>query len=70
MKIKKFLFSRTFLKPFLGVLIGSGLGLLYYYFIDNSSGQNSMTSSPFGSMIFGGIIGLFFTTSPCMNGKC
>jgi len=70
MKLKHFILSRKFLKPFLGIVIGSGLGFLYYYFIGGTSGQSAITSNPYASMIFGGLFGLFFTTSPCLNGKC
>jgi len=69
-KLKQFLLSRKFLKPFLGVVIGSGLGFLYYHLIGCSSGHCAITGSLYGSMIFGGLFGLFFTTSPCLNGKC
>lgn len=68
--IKKFLTSRRFLKPFLSVVIGGVAGYLYYYFVGCNSGQCAITSNPYNSVIFGGLLGLFITSSPCANNKC
>jgi len=69
-KIKDFLLSRAFLKPFIGVLAGGVLGFLYYYFIGCSSGHCAITRTPLGSITMGALLGLFITSSPCSNGKC
>lgn len=68
--VKTFLTSRRFLKPFLSVLIGGIAGFLYYHFVGCASGQCALTSSPYTSTIFGGLLGLFITSSPCANNKC
>jgi len=68
--IKKFIVSVALKKTLLGVLIGSMLGFLYYYFIGCSSGACTITSSPYGSIIIGGIFGLLVTNSPCSRGNC
>jgi hypothetical protein len=69
-KAKAFLCSRGFIKPFIGVIVGAGLGFLYYHFIGCSSGNCAITGTPLGSIVFGGLLGLFITSSPCLNGKC
>jgi len=69
-KVKNFLFSRRFLKPFFAVLAGGLVGFLYYYFVGCNSGNCAITGSPAGSIIFGGLMGLFFVNSPCSSGKC
>jgi len=69
-KIKKYLFSRAFLKPFIGVLAGGILGFVYYYFIGCTSGNCAITGTPLGSITMGALLGLFLTSSPCINGKC
>ena len=69
-KLNEFIRSRVFKRTFLGVLIGSTLGFLYYYFIGCSSGTCAITSSPYGSIIMGGIFGLLVTNSPCSQNNC
>lgn len=69
-KLKRIIFSRTFLQPFIGAVAGGLLGFLYYYFIGCSSGQCAITSTPAGSIIVGALFGLFITSSPCSRGKC
>jgi len=67
---KKLIQSKVFKKTFLGVLIGGILGFLYYYFVGCSSGTCAITSSPYGSIIMGGIFGLLITNSPCSQNNC
>jgi hypothetical protein len=62
---KEFIKSRGFLRTMLGILIGCIAGYAYYYFIGCSNGSCSITSSPVNSTIFGGLMGLFVTSSPC-----
>jgi hypothetical protein len=68
--IKDFFKSWYFWKPFLGVTIGGLVGFLYYYFVGCTSGHCAITSSPYMSIIWGGLLGLFVVKSPCSNGKC
>jgi hypothetical protein len=68
--VKEFFKSWTFWKPFLGVLGGATLGFLYYFYVGCSSGTCPITSSPTGSILFGGLMGLFITSSPCSRGNC
>lgn len=68
-KVWGYLKSKGFLRPFLGVLVGAGGGFLYYYFIGCNSGTCPITSSPYGSVITGGLLGFLVTGSPCMNSK-
>ena len=69
-KFKVFFSSWRFWKPFLAVIIGGLTGFLYYYFIGCNSGSCGITSNPYMSMVWGGLLGLFIVNSPCSNGKC
>jgi hypothetical protein len=68
--IKAFLKSWDFWKPFIAVIIGGIAGFLYYRFVGCASGTCAITSNPYMSIIFGGLFGLFVTSSPCSSGKC
>lgn len=46
------------IKMIIGVVIGGGLGFLYYKKVGCASGTCPITSSPYGSVIYGAIIGL------------
>lgn len=67
--VMEFLKSKGFLRPFLGVLLGAAGGFLYYYFIGCNTGTCPITSSPYGSVITGGLLGFLVTGSPCANSK-
>ena len=67
--VKGFFKSWYFWKPFLGVAIGGLGGFLYYYFVGCTSGTCAITSNPYGSMLMGGFLGFFLTSSPCLNSK-
>jgi len=60
-KIANKLKNKKILYPLLGVLIGGGLGFAYYYFIGCNSGSCPITSSPWGSITMGSLIGLVLT---------
>jgi phage shock protein E len=67
---KELIKSSWFLRPFLGVVIGGIGGFLYYYFVGCASGTCAITSNPYMSIIFGGLLGFFLVSSPCTRGKC
>ena len=48
---------RKWIRPALFTLGGALAGLAYYYFIGCASGSCPITSSPFGSMLYMGVIG-------------
>lgn len=48
---------RTHYPALLGVILGIGGGYLYYYFIGCSSGSCPLTSNPWMSMLWGGLMG-------------
>lgn len=54
----------------MGIAIGGIIGFLYYYFIGCSSGSCAITSNPYVSIIWGGLMGLFIVKNPCARGKC
>ena len=68
--VKELLKSWAFWKPALGFLVGGLLGFLYYFFIGCSSGTCPITSSPLGSIVMGGVLGLFIMSSPCSSCRC
>lgn len=57
--------SSYFWKPALSVIIGGTLGYLYYHFVGCASGSCGITSNPYLSVVFGSVLGLFVTNSPC-----
>jgi len=59
--IKELLKSWKFWRPFLGILIGSVSGYLYYYFIGCKSGSCPITSHSYSTVIVGGLMGYLIT---------
>lgn len=57
-------------KPFLGIVLGALAGYLYYHFVGCESGTCAITSSPYVSTLWGGMMGLMLVKSPCSSGKC
>jgi Family of unknown function (DUF6132) len=51
----------------ISILIGGGLGWLYYHFIGCNSGSCPITSNPWSSIIFGAVISYLFL--PNLLGK-
>jgi hypothetical protein len=68
--IRLFFRSWKFWRPFLAVIIGGLLGFLYYYYIGCKSGTCAITSNPYMSMLWGGLMGFFLINSPCSRGQC
>ena len=68
--IKEFLKSWSFWKPFLATSIGALAGFSYYYFVGCTSGTCAITSSPYISTLWGGMMGFFVVNSPCSRGRC
>ena len=69
-KLKGFFRSWNFWRPFLAVVIGVAAGFLYYYFVGCKSGSCAITGNPYMSMVWGGLLGFFLVSSPCMRGRC
>lgn len=63
--LKELLKSSDFWKPAIGVIIGGTAGFLYYSFIGCASGTCAITSNPFMSTFFGGMLGFLMVKSPC-----
>lgn len=62
--------TTAFWKTFAGIAGGILVGYLYYHFVGCSSGSCAITSNPYMSMLFGGILGFYVTNSPCSKDKC
>ena len=45
-------------KMLIGLVIGGGLGFLYYKKVGCATGTCPLTSSPFGSTIYGALLGI------------
>jgi hypothetical protein len=63
--IREFFTTWYFWKPFLGVVAGLTLGLLYNIFVESKSVPYELTNDTLSSVFFGGLIGFFVTGSPC-----
>jgi hypothetical protein len=68
--IKDYFKSWRFWRPFLAAFIGGVLGFLYYYYVGCTSGHCAITSNPYMSILWGGMMGYFIVSSPCSRGKC
>lgn len=51
------LFIKKHLLQIIGVIVGMTGGFLYYYFIGCNSGTCPITSNPYISIIYGGVLG-------------
>ena len=56
-KTKAFFTSRNTIKNFMGLLLGVTGGYLYYHFIGCTSGTCAITSNPYMSILWGGLMG-------------
>lgn len=56
-KTKTFLTSRNTIKNFLGLLAGALGGFLYYRLVGCKSGTCAITSNPYMSILWGGLMG-------------
>jgi hypothetical protein len=61
--IKSFLKSWRFWKPFLAILGGALAGYLYYFYVGCASGTCPITSNPYISTFWGGMLGFFLIGS-------
>ena len=68
--VKEFFKSWYFWRPFLGVVIGAGAGVLYYLAVGCPTGNCPITSHAWSMAITGGVFGLIITSSPCARSKC
>jgi len=51
------LFIKKHLLKIIGVIVGMTGGYLYYYFVGCNSGTCPITSNPYISVIYGGVMG-------------
>jgi hypothetical protein len=51
------------LRIVIGVVVGGGLGFAYYKFIGCSSNACLLTSNPFISTLYGGVVGALVASS-------
>jgi hypothetical protein len=65
--IREFFISWYFWKPLIGVVSGFLLGFLYYYFIECKTDTCIFGKDMLSTVLFGGLLGLFLTSSPCFR---
>jgi hypothetical protein len=51
------------LRIVIGVVVGGGLGFAYYKFVSCASGACPLTSNPFISTLYGGVLGALVASS-------
>lgn len=56
-KAKAWFSSRNTIKNLIGLIVGVIGGYLYYYFVGCKSGSCAITSNPYMSMLWGGLMG-------------
>jgi len=59
---KEFIKSSWFVKPLIGILVGTILGLIFF-----SVSSNNPFHTIYGDILAGSIVGLFFINIPCMT---
>lgn len=55
--------NRMMLRIIIGLVVGGGLGFAYYKFVGCSSGTCPLTSNPFISTLYGGVVGALVASS-------
>ena len=56
-EMKDRIYSRKFLTPFIGIILGVAGGFFYYRFIGCNNGSCAITSNPWLSMLWGAAVG-------------
>ncbi len=51
------------IRVLIGVVVGGGLGFVYYKFVGCSTGSCPLTSNPFVSTIYGAVVGGLLASS-------
>jgi hypothetical protein len=63
-------FILTYQRNLRAILIGAILGFLYYRLVGCQSGHCMISSNPFISAGYGGLLGYLFVSSRCAQGNC
>jgi hypothetical protein len=63
-------FILTYRRNLRAILIGAILGFLYYRLVGCQSGHCMISSNPFISTGYGGLLGYLFVSSRCARGNC
>jgi len=68
--IRRMLHSKHLKKTVLAVLIGAGVGFLYFYLTEGKNMTEITSGDIWSSVLIGGFLGFFVTNSPCARGRC
>lgn len=55
--------KKMIIQSVLGIVLGAGLGFLYYKFIGCRTGACPITRNPYTSILYGAVMGLLFANS-------
>ncbi len=69
-RLKRAIHSKHLRKTALAVLIGAGVGFLYFYLTEGKNMTEITSADVWSSALIGGFLGFFVTNSPCARGRC
>jgi hypothetical protein len=68
--LKSIFKSKQFRKTFLGIVLGALAGFAFFYFTEGLYMDSIPQKDIIQSLVFGGLLGLFITNSPCARNRC
>ena len=69
-KLKRVFRSKHLRKTGLGIIIGAGVAVLYFYLTEGRNMSEIASGDIWNSILIGGFLGFFVTNSPCSRGRC
>ncbi len=68
--IQRTIKAPRFKSTFLAILIGAGIGFVFFYLTEGRLMESMPTGDILKSLAVGGFFGFFITNSPCARGRC
>jgi hypothetical protein len=69
-RLKSIFKSKQFRTTFLGIVLGAIAGFAFFYFTEGLYMDSIPQKDIIQSLVFGGLLGLFITNSPCARNRC